>query len=292
MLTKEMMQKMKEDELSRKVIIPLLREMGFHDVHYYGGGSGELGKDVVCWKPDELDARRNYVMVIKAINITGQAKSVKGSAGEVATQVQQAFGSTFLDTVTTEPQDVHVCWIITNKQINKEAKQAIKSILKATNLDRHIRFVDGDVLWGYVEEHMASETLMGKFQKIQKELSSIDTHYHPIIKISGDQIFIGLEEKYKGAAEEKPLKFDLAFQFPDTPEGQAAKFALQQHHATGAPASISSEFVQSIEYPELIKALFGTDVAESATIELASMPSDHHLLHKWMSYAMMGINLI
>jgi len=278
MLTKEIVQKMKEAELSQKVLIPLFRAMGFQDVFSYHGGAGEQGKDIVFWEHDKLQARKNYAVVVKATIISGQAKSGKGTAGEVATQIQQVFGADYLDSVTSEPQIVHECWVVTNQKILKEGETSIKSVIKTSNFDRHVRFVDGDKLWGLVEKHLAPQTLMGKFQMIQKELSNVDTHYVPVIQLSGEKMNLSLREKFKGAAEEKPLNFSFSFQFPDTPAGQAAKVALDKHFATGAPVSISPEFISSIEYPEIIKSLLGTDDIQSPTLEISPLSNGHHFV--------------
>lgn len=278
MLTKESLQNMKEDELCRKVLLPLFKEMGFRDVFYYHGGAGEQGKDIVFWKPDELQSRINSAVVVKATTITGQAKNGKGSAGEVATQIQQAFGSEYLDPVTSEPQVVHKCWVVTNKKIPKEGETAIKSVIKASNLDRLVRFIDGDRLWELVEQYMASQTLMGKFDKIQKELTDVDAHYQPVIQISGEEMNLSFKEKYTGASEEKPLRFGFSFQFPDTPAGQAARLALEHHFATGAPVTISPEFIQSIEYPEIVKSLFGVEGIPRPALQVSPLSNGHHFI--------------
>lgn len=278
MLTKEFMQKLKEDELSRQVIIPLLQAMGYRDVFYYHGGSGEQGKDVVCWTQDNLQTRENLALVIKATTISGQAKVGRGTAGEVAAQIQQVFGSEYPDPITAEPQIAHDCWVVSNQKIPKEAEAAIRSMIKASNYDRHVRFVNGDKLWELVETHLASQTLMGKFQMMQKELSGIDKHYQPVVQVSADEIQVGLKEKYRGAAQEKPLSLGFTFQFPATPEGQAAKDALNRHIATGAPVSISSEFIYSIEYPEVLQALLGPIPLASTTLEISPLSSGRHFI--------------
>jgi len=61
MFTHDKFRKMKEAELRTEVIIPLLRAMGFHDVFEFHGGSGEQGKDIVCWKHGDL---RNRVIML------------------------------------------------------------------------------------------------------------------------------------------------------------------------------------------------------------------------------------
>lgn len=173
---------------------------------------------------------------------------------------------------------MHECWVLSNQKILKEGEKAIKSVIKPSNLDRHVRFINGDTLWTLVEKHLASQTLMGKFQMIQKQLSNIDTHYQPVIQVSGNEMNISLREKFKGAAESKPLKLNFSFEFPDTPSGQAAKKALDNHFATGAPVSISPEFISSIEYPEVIKSLFGAKDLHPPTLEISPLSSGHHFV--------------
>jgi hypothetical protein len=184
MLTKAILQKMDEDHLCQDVLIPLFKEMGFNDVTFYHGGIGEQGKDVVFWKLDELNARVNYAVVVKSKPITGQAKSGKGTAGEVATQIQQSFGSTYYDPVTSVPQEVHVCWVVTNQKILKEGEESIRSIIKPSNYERHLKFINGDTLWELVQKYLGIQAVMGRLEEIQKTFNGFDTHYYPEIQLS------------------------------------------------------------------------------------------------------------
>lgn len=279
MFTKEIVQKMKEDELSQKVVIPLLKAMGFQDVFYHHGGINEQGKDIVCWKRDELNARKNYALVIKVVPITGQAKSGKGTAGEVATQIQQTFGSDFLDPVTSEPQTVHECWVVTSQKIIPGGETSIRSIIKSSNFDRHVKFVDGDKLWDLVEKYLAAQTPLGKLLEVQKMLDGIDPYYQPVIHFDGNEMKVSLREKFKGAMKENPLNINVAFDFPNTPDGQLAKDALKSHYTAGGPVAISSNFIQSIDLPETIKKLFGPDF-KIEKVEISPIPSDHHFVAK------------
>ena len=68
MLTHDTFVKMDEATLRVKVLLPLLRAMKYRDVHEYHGGSGEKGKDIVCWKQDELGCRVNLAIVAKDAN--------------------------------------------------------------------------------------------------------------------------------------------------------------------------------------------------------------------------------
>src|SRR3712207_4489185 len=101
MLTKQQVNRMKEDELRASVLVPLLQKMGFQDVFVHHG-SGELGKDIVCWMSDTLGSRVNYAIVAKAVPITGKSAVARGTTGEVLAQVLECFGDDFLGKVDGE----------------------------------------------------------------------------------------------------------------------------------------------------------------------------------------------
>jgi site-specific recombinase XerD len=153
MLTKDYFQRMNEADLRKEVLLPLLRAMGFKDVYEYHGGPGEKGKDIVCWKPDEVGNRENLALVVKATQITGKAQITKGTAGEVQTQIRQCFGSAYTDPISGGEEPIHRVWVVSNKTIHKEAVEAITSAIASPVLMRCVRFVDGEKLWNLVETH-------------------------------------------------------------------------------------------------------------------------------------------
>jgi len=251
--------------------------MKFKDVMYYHGGAGEKGKDIVCWKDDEIQARLNYALVVKSQKIIGQAKSAKGTAGEVATQIQQVFGSPFTAPITAELLNIHICWVVTNKEISKEGMEAIISIIKPSNYDRHVKFIDGDALWKLVEQYLGNSLLWGKMEDIQAVLNDFDTHYQPQVTLDGEEIKLGIKEKFQGASKEKPLDFHFSFEFPDTPEGISKRDELERHIATGSEVSIPAEYIKSVELPDTLKNLFDLEIT-NATIVSKPIPSDHHFI--------------
>jgi len=243
MLTKASLVEMKEDQLCKQVLVPLLRAMKFKDVMYYHGGEGEKGKDIVCWKEDELKTRINYALVVKSQKITGQAKSAKGTAGEVATQIQQVFGSPFIAPITAEMENVHICWVVTNKEITKQGEEAITTIIRPSNYERHVKFIGGDTLWELVENYLGNHVVWGKMVEIQNAINKYDSHYNPEIFIDGNQIKIGLKEKFKGASIEKPLDINFTFEFPKTPEGISKLNELEKSYTTGSGFSIPPDYI-------------------------------------------------
>ena len=88
---------MREDELRKTVLLPLLRAMGYRDVYEYHGGVGEKGKDIVCWYEHILGNRKNLTLVVKARAISGKACIDNATAGEVAIQINQSYSKPFTD---------------------------------------------------------------------------------------------------------------------------------------------------------------------------------------------------
>ena len=58
------------------------------------------------------------------------------------------------------------------------------------------------------------------------------------------------------------------------------KDELKKHFATGAPIKIPSEFIQSIEYPDIIKKMFGENFVQGTTIEIGPATNNHHFIAK------------
>src|SRR4051812_4156623 len=99
--TKDQIKNMEEKPLREQVLIPLFKEMGFNDVYHYDGGPGEKGKDIVMWTQGKINERINYAVVVKSKKVSGKASGTN-SAGDVCTQIQQAFGRNYLDLITGE----------------------------------------------------------------------------------------------------------------------------------------------------------------------------------------------
>lgn len=271
---------MNEDQLCKDVIIPLLKQMRFQDVTYTHGGAGEQGKDIVCWKRDEIGVRKNYAVVAKAVALTGKAKVAKGTAGEVSMQIQQAFGKDYLDPVSGLPQSINECWVITNQTISKEAEEAIQSSLNPSTLARHVTFINGDKLWELVEKHLVLETVQQRLQELQSIFDSMDSHYRPEVSLlSGSKYKIGFQQKFDGAAQEKPLIIKGRLVFPTTPEGELVKTAFQRHVSTGESISLPPGYFQIEELPDVMKPLIDPEIIQKSIVDI-STHSDHHFLAK------------
>ncbi|MFH0777701.1 MAG: hypothetical protein V2A71_03620, partial [Candidatus Eisenbacteria bacterium] len=152
MLTQPALKMMDEKALRQEIVMPLLTAMGFRDVYEYHGGTGEQGKDIVCWKPNDLEVRKNLAVIVKATQLSGRAKVCKGAAGEVQTQIRQCFGSPYTDHISCEERCIHEVWVVSNKKISKEAIKAIKGAVADPRYMHNVTFIAGDTLWKLVKK--------------------------------------------------------------------------------------------------------------------------------------------
>ncbi len=276
MFTQQDMGALNESDLRRHILIPLLKAMGFHDVFEYHGGAGEQGKDIVCWMSDKLGTRINLAIVAKAAPITGKVSVSKGTAAEVRMQIEQCFGKPFLDPVRGEEQNVHQCWVVSNKTISKEAVAALMSSLASKQLERNVSFVDGNRLWELIELHLPNIPMLLKLVEVGRWLGSLDTHYRVEVKTTEAGVEFGIKEKFPGASEEKPFTIQARFAFPDTDEGHTAREAFEQHVSKGTPVEIPASFAE-LHFPEFFQALLG-ESAQMTLVRIGPVTAPHSIL--------------
>lgn len=270
MLTKENIQQMDEAALRKEVLLPLLTAMGFKDVYEYHGGSGEQGKDIVCWLSDKLDTRENFIIVAKAAQMSGKAQANKGTAAEIQMQIRQCFGSTYTDPVSAEQQKVHQVWVISNKKISKEAINAITSGVANPAMMKDVRFIDGDHLWKLVEQHLPS-SMWHFIKETQKRAIALDSHYEPEITISGQQTTVSLKSKFPGAAEEKPITFTT--RLVDQEAAQQFHALLEHYQETGEPADIPANLIAGIDFPDFVQNIFGMTPQQQFSMRILPIPN-------------------
>jgi len=82
------LQDISESDLTKRFLIPLFKSFGYDSVEYYGG-QFEGGKDLICWRKDELNTTELAVVQVKKFKFSAAASN-KRSFGEVITQLQQA----------------------------------------------------------------------------------------------------------------------------------------------------------------------------------------------------------
>jgi len=278
-LTREQLAKMNEKQLRTQVLIPLFKAMGFRDVSHYHGGSLEQGKDIVMWKQGDIRERVNYGVVVKTEKISGKA-SGGSSAAEVCFQIEQCFGKPYLDPVTTKEQRVDYCFVVSSKEITKEAINSIQGVLRGNNLDKVTDFISGDKLWELVEEYLPERIVWEKLRQVQKVLDDASPHYRIVAHTKANGTAIWLEPKYPGAEQEHPLTFRARFVFPDTPEGREMREAFERHLRTGAPVVLTKPYIAEFELPEFLIPFLDPTGEGIRMLEIGPRRLPHPLLVK------------
>lgn len=172
-LAKEDLPKLSESVLRREILIPIFQHMDFQEVRDNHGGILEQGKDIVMWKSDEFRQRTGFAVIVKAGKITGKVSGGSG-AGTVCMQILQAFGSKFHDRVSGFPQDVQECIVVASDEISTEARHSIESLLKMSNLSRHVTFWEGETLWKYIQKHLLNQDPLAEELKALRTQMELD----------------------------------------------------------------------------------------------------------------------
>jgi hypothetical protein len=266
MITRTKLAMMKENALQHDVLVPLFEAWGYREVEVHQGPT-EVGKDLVMWKPGDLGERLNYAVVVKAKPLTGRATG-KSSAAEVRFQIEQAFSSEWYDAKTTQTQRADRCFVVCSKEIKKEAVTAIQGILKANNLDKVTRFIDGDELWNLVQEHTPERAVFGKLEELQQTLDAASPDYKLVAKTTGE---LTVEPRSLERLPAKPL-LRITVDFPDTEEGREAKEKFSRHLSTGEPVVIASPYLTSLEMAEFLISFLGQLSTDQA--QLVLQPSE------------------
>lgn len=270
MWTKEKLQALQESEFRVEVLIPLFRAMGFLGVMHHHGGPHELGKDIVMWKQDAIKGRVNYAVVAKSKKLRGTA-SGPGSAGEITTQLRQAFGASARDPVTFEPQAIHECIVACPHDIRTETQHAIASDLGADR--RHVSFLCGDELMLVIDQHLGTQSVVPRLGQIGKVLNDASPNYRIAATVRGGEVAISLEPKHPDAHLVEPLDITAVLVFTADAEGQNAQAQFEQHIRTGAPATISNAFIKDLSLPPLIEQLLGKQIAAIAIGPVPARPT-------------------
>lgn len=142
--------RMKEDLLTKNVIVPLFKALGYSRVEYHHG-PGEEGKDLVCWKLSEVGDQELAVVQIKRYKPSRRAADAK-SFSEIVTQLSQASEKALpnLDGLEYCPEKIY---LITPFEIDTAT---LKSRFEGMSLlrNRRIRILDGVHLLSLVKEKL------------------------------------------------------------------------------------------------------------------------------------------
>lgn len=140
-----------EKELSKKVIVPLLRKMGYSSVQYRCGFD-EFGRDIIFCELDKFRNPRWMGAQVKAVKIHGTSSRSKGNVQEIINKIQEAFDNPFFETASNKEEYIKDMYIITSREITPKASVSIKNRFRNQN----VHFIDGQKLIELIQMHSPS----------------------------------------------------------------------------------------------------------------------------------------
>ncbi len=141
---------MSEYDLTRSVLIPLFRQLGYERVEYYGGVDEE-GKDLVCWGTDELENRTVAVVQVKRYQPTRRASDQR-SFSEIVTQLSQAAEKT-LPTLEGDRVRPSAVYFVTPFTVDTKVLESRFEPI-ASLRSRNLKIVDGQVLAKLIQKKL------------------------------------------------------------------------------------------------------------------------------------------
>ena len=206
----EMLQKLSEQELTKKFLIPLFESkgMGYKSVRRTHKPS-EFGKDMICYKDEEI-GRRKFTCV--------QAKATKIRTGDVdgiLRQINEAFGEPFTDLDDGEKKKVHTVVVLTSSEFVVDAQNSLYAALRPSNLD--VVFRDGNQLVDLIDKYLPS-AFWDEYDYFTKYFEAMKSDFETIKDISAigqrepiplEDIYVSLRVSEKVTEREIPIDREL-----------------------------------------------------------------------------------
>lgn len=266
-ITRQEMEKLDEADLRLKVFIPLFRAMKFQEVYHHHGRTLEQGKDIVMWRLGDLEERVNYAVVAKAGDINGRTTG-SGSAGEVLTQIMQSFDTPYRDSVTTQPQWVDRCWVVTSGRVTTEALHFLEGPMLKQGFTRKTNFINGDKLWELISKHLPQIPPWEQLQSAATALQSLSPDHELSFELDGKHTTIKASPK----PGTPPAEVILG-NFPDNEAGDEARARLRKFIETGTPLELTSEMLAGFEPPAIFEQLGGPRDSVKRALSLTLLPA-------------------
>jgi len=188
----EMLRKLSEAELTRKVLIPLYESkgMGCKNVRYTHNRL-EFGKDVVYFKEDEYGNRIYTGIQVKRTAINSK------NIDNILRQVHEAFGAPFTDLSDGKKKGIDRMVVLTPDEFSKDVKESFWADLRGANLNKLVTCVDGKQLVELVDKHLPS-AFWEEYDYFAKYFEAMRRDFTTIKDISalGQKEAVPLEETY------------------------------------------------------------------------------------------------
>jgi hypothetical protein len=277
------MAKLAEEDFRNRVLTPLLKKLGYFQIKDWHGGSAEQGKDIICWKANDLGHRRNLAIVAKAVNFGKNA-----SKQDVRAQVEQSLNLTFFDKETGEEQIVHDCWVVTNKNIAVGSNNLLWGTL-GPSLKPRVTILDGRDIWNLVVQHFPVE-LSQAIQEVSERISSgefatqliLGEVERPIARFTVGNRTVVIGEKQPGQLDAKPFEFPIAFDFSVDEAGRSKAEELRRAIEGRGAASIPEQYIKRFDIPEhvieQVASMLGAVPEQFTEVEITPIEARHRIL--------------
>jgi HEAT repeat protein len=186
----EILQKLNEQNLTKKFLIPLFESMGYKNVTYQHGRL-EFGKDLVCSEDDRFGRRIFTGIQVKATRL--KTSTIDG----IHRQIREAFGEPFTDLSDGKKQNLDRVIILTSCEFLDDAKKSLWASLRDSNLDKVVTDIDGEKIVDLLDKHLPS-AFWDEYDFFKKYFEAMKSDFETIKDVSaiGQKEPIPLENIY------------------------------------------------------------------------------------------------
>jgi len=142
-----------EAEFTVRVILPILRKLGFKNIKY-NHGQREYGKDIVFARLTELQGLEHWAAQVKYGDIGGGADS---EIDKIISQADDAFKMPFYDIYTRQQQRISKLLVIASGKFTENAIEKICGKIESHALQNNLVFLDGDKIETLAERFRGSK---------------------------------------------------------------------------------------------------------------------------------------
>ena len=186
----QIIQKIKEKDLTKRFLIPLFQEMGFRDVKY-NHGTLEYGKDVIYCEETKFRKLRYVGVQVKQGDINSKV------AEKIFSQIAKGL-SPFRDlSDNNKEKNIDEFLIITSGTIKEHARETLTNLLEGVNINKPVSFVEGNEIIDLLDFHMPS-VFWEEYDCFYNYFSELKNQFENITDISviGRNEAIPLEDIY------------------------------------------------------------------------------------------------
>lgn len=136
-----------EKEFTLKILLPLIRKLGFSNVRY-SHGKKEFGKDIIFTRRTEFDEFEYWGVQVKFGDISGGANS---DIDMIISQIDDAFKMPFYDVYTRKKERLSKVIIAISGKFTENAIEKVCEKIESHAIRNNIVFMDGEKIRTLIE---------------------------------------------------------------------------------------------------------------------------------------------